>query len=214
MAQVSSTPQSTRDAILEYALKEINEYGAESLRMREIARDLRISPGNLTYHFPTKEALLAAIARQVSDLNDRTEALGGLPQGLDGLLERFRAVFLNHVAFRGLLLALVHLTDRYPRIRSDYEASRQRRSLSFAVMLRHLRDHGSIKSVTSDAELERLAGYCTLIGRFWIAEAHVDGRDVADPATHAHYLDLLAAVFAPYASERGRAEIAPYLHPR
>ena len=210
MAAMSSTPKNTRDAILDYALDAINRRGVEAVGMREVARGLELSPGNLTYHFPTKEDLLFGLSARLGELNERTEVLGGMPTNLVELLERFRAVFQNHVAFRGLLLALVHVHDQYPRIREGYEAHQKRRTATFGAMLRGLRDRGSLAQATHDRDIARLAGFCTLIGRFWISEAHLDGRDPAHPSTQARYLDLLAAAIAPHATPRGHEELARF----
>ena len=208
---MSTDTTSTRDAILDHALTAINAHGVERLGMRDIARELGLSPGNLTYHFPTKEDLLIALAARLSDRNEQTEALGGMPDGLDGLLERFRTAFRNQVDFRGLVLALVHLHDKYPAIRAAYDVHQRRRTEAFVAMFDHLRSRGSLDGATEDGELQRLAGYCTLIGRFWISEAHIDGLDPAAPATHAHYLDLLATALAPHATDRGTEELARYV---
>ena len=51
----------TAERILEYAREAFNERGVAAVGVREIARDLGLSPGNVSYHFPTKEALIRAV---------------------------------------------------------------------------------------------------------------------------------------------------------
>ena len=51
----------TSQRILAHARHAFNERGVMNVGIREIARDLDLSPGNLSYHFPTKEALIVAL---------------------------------------------------------------------------------------------------------------------------------------------------------
>jgi AcrR family transcriptional regulator len=53
-----------KDKILNKALELFNTFGYESVTMRDIAGALKISPGNLTYHFKKKDDLIYAIVRQ------------------------------------------------------------------------------------------------------------------------------------------------------
>lgn len=63
---------STRDAILEAAETLMSERGYHAVGMREIARLAGINVGGVTYHFGTKENLLAAIyARHTRPMNQR-----------------------------------------------------------------------------------------------------------------------------------------------
>lgn len=64
-ASVFSTPSAATDRrILDYARQAFNERGVAAVGIREIARDLGLSPGNVSYHFATKEALIAAMVRE------------------------------------------------------------------------------------------------------------------------------------------------------
>jgi AcrR family transcriptional regulator len=65
----------TVERILDAAQQVLITSGYAGLTMRLVARSARISPGNLTYHFPTKNALLGAVigrlleyfSRQIND---------------------------------------------------------------------------------------------------------------------------------------------------
>ena len=45
----------TKDKILEKSLELFNNQGVHNVGVRDIARALEISPGNMSYHFPKKE---------------------------------------------------------------------------------------------------------------------------------------------------------------
>ena len=60
----------TARRILDHARRAFNERGVAAVGIREIARDLGLSPGNVSYHFPTKEALVVALIEQVHAENN------------------------------------------------------------------------------------------------------------------------------------------------
>lgn len=52
----------TRDAIVTTALSILDTYGLPDLTMRRVASALSVQPSALYWHFPSKQALLAAVA--------------------------------------------------------------------------------------------------------------------------------------------------------
>ena len=66
----------TKEKILYTATKVFNQKGYNAVNLREIAESLGISRGNLTYHFLTKEDLLAEIVnelwRKIGNAKNRT----------------------------------------------------------------------------------------------------------------------------------------------
>ncbi|NON38996.1 TetR/AcrR family transcriptional regulator, partial [Klebsiella pneumoniae] len=54
----------TRDRILECALQLFNQQGERSVSTNHIAAHMEISPGNLYYHFPNKQAIIALLFSQ------------------------------------------------------------------------------------------------------------------------------------------------------
>lgn len=57
----------TRDKVVVAAIRLYNENGLSNVTSRHIAADIKISHGNLEYHFPNKEALLLAIYEQMRE---------------------------------------------------------------------------------------------------------------------------------------------------
>jgi len=57
----------TKDKIVETAIQLYNENGFSNITSRHIARKIKISHGNLEYHFPNKESLLFAIYEQMRE---------------------------------------------------------------------------------------------------------------------------------------------------
>lgn len=210
---MSSKKQPTRELILDRALDLFNRRGLEGVGMRELARELELSPGNLTYHFPKKEDILVALSARLSDLNSQTLRASPPPADIKQFLEMFRVIFRNHYRYRCLVLSLVHLNEHYPMMAERYRATQAVRGEFFQEILSHLRAAGYLKPEVTPAEIERLAASCALIGRFWLSDYWVTYRRRPVAEMIARYLDLLAGAFLPYVTPKGRQDLDSFLSP-
>ena len=62
----------TKELILKTALKLFNEKGFEHVSTYDIAQEIGISQGNLTYHYPTKKVLIRVLAKEmISKIDSR-----------------------------------------------------------------------------------------------------------------------------------------------
>lgn len=67
---------STRELIISSACEIINHTGVVDFRIETLAQSLALSPGNITYHFPKKEDIVAAIWQEYcSQYSDSSEEL-------------------------------------------------------------------------------------------------------------------------------------------
>src|SRR5438045_2702204 len=62
----------TRKRILDAAREAFNRDGIGRVGVRDVARATDMSPGNLAYHFPTKDELVTALVGELHDLNRST----------------------------------------------------------------------------------------------------------------------------------------------
>lgn len=202
----------TQELILDRALELFNKSGIEALGMRELARDLNLSPGNLTYHFSKKEDLIVALAKRLSTLNSQTIQISRQPDDLRQFMEMFRAIFNNQYQYRCLVLSIVHLIEHYPAVAAQYRQAQILRTGSFIERFRHLRARGSLKQDLTETDLNRMASFCSLTGRFWLSDYWVANRDKPVEQMINHYLSLLAAAFVPYVTFAGQQQLDTFVN--
>ena len=154
---MSSKKISTREVIVKRAVEMFSEHGVEAIPLYKVAADLGISPGNLTYYFPNKTALLRElVARLDQDLaaliegqNDPTD-----PDNVAGLLtDIFRLMWSNRYFFSATLaIAQIEsdFTKDYFRVRSKV------RTLTKQVLQKTI-DDGHMRAVRAPNTIDLLA---------------------------------------------------------
>ncbi|GAB4430898.1 MAG: TetR/AcrR family transcriptional regulator [Anaerolineae bacterium] len=179
--------------------------------MRELARDLNLSPGNLTYHFPKKEDLVLALAKRLSNLNSQTIQISTSPNDIEQFLEMFRAIFRNQFQYRCLVLSLVHLIEHYPTFAAQYRQAQIVRAGSFIEIFNNLQTTGFLRPTLTEGELQRMASFCALTGRFWLSDYWVAHKTNSLEDMIGHYLALLAVFLLPFVTPSGQQQLAACL---
>src|ERR1043165_3123918 len=95
----------TEEKIVQAALRMFNEGGIEYVGMRELAADLGMRIGNLTYYFPTKDDLVFSISQAYTESNSKIHS--ELPvKSLYDFLHKNKLLFENGLKYQCLLLSM------------------------------------------------------------------------------------------------------------
>ena len=86
-------PRRTAQRILEVTLDLFNRFGEPNVSTTALSAELGISPGNLYYHYPAKDALINTLFDQYE------EALNGLLQASYSVHNMEDAWFFLHILF-------------------------------------------------------------------------------------------------------------------
>ena len=188
-----------KDEILQTAKLLFNQQGYEAVSMRDIARAVGISVGNLTYHFPRKADILLtllSLSRNPELYTIEVHTLSDMDTLIRNLL---RSVVVYSFYFRdvGHFMADDELKQN-EFLNSDI--IRQ----NFLQGLKQLGKEGYFKPEFTPA-LAQTMGYFMLLSHYsWAQHTILSGEDPSialDRFTDEHW-----AVLAPYFSEKGAAE--------
>ena len=201
----------TREKILEKALQLFNEVGYFEVGVREIARLLEISPGNLSYHFSKKEDILFALLRLFSAENQQQYDAYFQDAPTNGrLLRLMRNIFHNQFAFRGVYIGNQFVQVELQKSEGfDYQAIAARRTAAFRNIFSELHRAGQLKLKEEDVSF--LVSYITLFGRFWISEATLFDKSPEAGPTVQTYVAMLAKLLSLFATEQGQRSIDAFL---
>jgi len=199
-----------KEQILQKALELFNEKGYTDVGVRELARIMEISPGNLSYHFSKKEDLLIALLEQFAEQNSSFyELYSGLSPTNAHFLELMNKIFDSQYNYRGVYIGNHFVqAELLNRDRFNYKAIAVKREATFQKIFKNLNAAGQLS--VNEEDIAFLVSYITLFGRFWISEATLFNKSPEKKKTIQHYLFLLAKQLSLFATEEGKESISTF----
>lgn len=196
----------TQEKIIKRALELFNLKGIEYVGMRELAADLGMRIGNLTYYFPTKDDLVFSISQAYTESNSKIHS--ELPvKSLYDFLYKNKLLFENGLKYQCLMLSMVHLMEQNTRISAHYQGSvMQNRMSGLAHDIGLLEENKYLRFSCEDDKLLIISSN-SLQSRFWLSEAVLteSRQNLARQMTH--YLKMKAHLFRPFATRKGIGDI-------
>ncbi|MCB0628376.1 MAG: TetR/AcrR family transcriptional regulator [Saprospiraceae bacterium] len=201
---------SRRKEILLNAKRLFNENGYSDVGVRELARLLEISPGNLSYHFSKKEDILIALLEDFSRQNTTFyEDYNQSPPSLSGFLTLMKNIFQNQYDYRGVFIGNPFVQNELLRQeRFPYPKIVEKRRDTFRQIFSALEEMGYLKFSSDDVEF--LVSFTTLFGRFWISEATLFHRSPDKDEVVNHYVALFARQLSLFATKKGKDSIEAF----
>ncbi|MDX1587644.1 MAG: TetR/AcrR family transcriptional regulator [Oleiphilaceae bacterium] len=173
----------TRDRIIQASLTLFNERGERNVTTNHIAAYLKISPGNLYYHFRNKSDIIYSLFLSYKAMVDNY--LSVPPDRALGMADKMgylEAVFDGLWYYRFFHRDLEYLLDSDSRLRKDYRLFTLQCLGAIKAILRGL-EAGRILQMRSEDEREAMALNTWLVVTNWMAflkTAHADEEDGAD----------------------------------
>ena len=179
----------TKAKILYMALEMFNAQSLGQVGMRDIARGLDISVGNLSYHFPRKRDIILALMEQIGSQNEEVyQAYLTETPSLAAFLSTLKEIFQNQYNHRGLLVGN-HEIATIIKEHFDYASVEHKRKALFQEIFNQLKIAGELKLGEEDVAF--MVNFMTLFGRFWILEAAVSHSDKSPEHIIQHYMQLI-----------------------
>ncbi|MEO3407089.1 TetR/AcrR family transcriptional regulator [Mucilaginibacter sp. CAU 1740] len=204
-----NTKISAKELIIAKALEMYNNCGVEYVGVRELAKELGIKGGNITYYFPTKNDLLREISNRVTESNAEILGKSKIP-GLYGFLEMNRLLYFNQYKYRSYFISLPLWLQQDVEFAQTYQAMQVSRRVTFTQELKTLATGGYLLAI-SDEDLAPLLAALSITNRLWISEATLDGLIADEKLVVNTYLGRLAGLLNFIASEKGKADIRKFL---
>lgn len=213
--------ESTRRRILDHAREAFNARGVGAVGVRDLARELDLSPGNLSYHFPTKEALIAALVEESHATNNAvttpfassSASAAGSASAADfdfiALNRVIRDIMQRDVDHRWFTRDAAGLILSLPTLRRQHNTMQRAREQRVDRIIAHLieADMLDAERTKEDHPLLKLQILTQIF--FWVPAALLAAPD-GDPADR---LDLHArstlALFLAYATPAGKRQLLP-----
>ena len=190
-----------KDEILETAKKLFNQQGYDAVSMRDIAKELGISVGNLTYHYPKKTDIVLALMTQTRYPEMQNQNIQTF-EDLDQYIRRLLRSVIDHFFY---FQNVGHFMSEPALKESELTNSIIVRE-NFLLGLDHLIAGGYFVEAFTSELAHTLGNFIMLSHYNWAQYTLLNDRDV-DEAVETFTQDHWK-ILAPYFSEQGKREYA------
>ena len=206
---MSKEKETTKEKIISRALELYNEHGVEYVGVRELAKDLNLKGGNITYYFPTKFDLIKELGGRLSDGN--AQIIGSYQEKtMYNYLTMHQALYNNQYKYRSLVVSLPLLLKQNEDFRRQYNENQSVRKESMYNELKSLFLAGYIQGTKIEI-LDTVLHSIIMIGRLWVIEANLDSEVIIEEEVIPVYLKRLSNILRLVASKKGLDEIDQFL---
>ncbi|MEZ4993252.1 MAG: TetR/AcrR family transcriptional regulator [Saprospiraceae bacterium] len=192
------TVKTTKEKILDAALKLFNRDGLVNVRLQHIADEAFVSVGNLAYHYANKEAILSALYESLTEQQDALLAEYRIVPLFDNIDRLIRYTYQLQRAFVFFYLDTLEIIRAYPPI-GDTHRQRIRSQISqLKNMLNFNVARGALATETVAGTYDQLARQLWMTMDQWLYQQAVNGEKFDDEAAYQQAVwNLLIPCFTP-----------------
>ena len=171
-------PRRTAERILATSLELFNRFGEPNTSTSMISAELRISPGNLYYHYPSKDELINTLFDQYEHAATELLAAAGDVRDVEDAWFFLHSLFELIWQYRFFYRDLNHLLSRNRRLETHFPALLMRKKSALRALLEHLpAGDASAPAPPPSAETERrqdaLAASMVVVLTYWLSYEYV-----------------------------------------
>lgn len=196
--------KSTKENIIEVAIRRFNEEGFAKVSMYEIAKEVGLSRGNLAYHFKDKDVLLEAITGQMWTELDKKRSNTLTYPSFKNITDEFHQLYEIQKDYSFIFLDTQVL--KHPFVKNQLREMTaktiqgNKTIIAFAIKL------GNMKPEEVPGTYNHLALITWMLSCFWLSQQIIRGdysEKIADRA--------LWSLLLPYMTEKGKDALEKYL---
>jgi len=192
-----------KNRILDISLELFNNHGIDEVSIRDVAKKVGISHGNLCYHFPNIESLIENLyKRLVSEQDELFQKMTGQEVSLAFLKASSAESFKLLYKYKFLMLDFVSIMRKSKVIREHYRELYKLRKQQFRMVISWMLKEEYIKQEIYPGHYEKVIEQLFIIGDFWIASSEIlfEGNETDK---FNYYTDIINQVLFPYLTDKG-----------
>lgn len=197
-----------KEQILQTALAAFNSKGYENVSTYDISRQMKISQGNLTYHFPTKKILINNLAKNmIAEIDEFILIVGGdfsIRDFYDNLYKTFKINLKYKFIYMNYSQIVLNDSD----LNEYFMNNLLNRKELLLKILNQLIENGDLASDSILPFNDRLTRIINMIAIYWVPESAIYYPTMTDEERIRHHLDLIFMPFMPYLSAAGKENLS------
>lgn len=189
----------TKKYILEVSRLLFNEKGAMNVTLRDVAKSMNKSYGNITYHFPTKEDVITSLFEEMNKELAALQTSNDLSNLMHYLLELPEFSFDINLRYLFLTIDYNELKRNFPNLFEKVNNLNEARKMKWKELLMYLRDENYLNQKLSNDVLDYLMFLSVSIhfAYFQMTDSHAYQKE--------EFTKMANQMVQPYLSEKGLA---------
>lgn len=197
------TNKSTKQKILDAAVRLFNEHGMVNTRLQHIADEVGISVGNLAYHYVSKKAIIQAVHEQLSEIIEPILSNNRSFPNLIDFDNQLSVYYHLSKSYSFYFLDLLEIERGYPQIHAARITQLDKIITQIEMWLSLSIKNGLIKREATAGQYKKVANIIWVITHFWMAQAITRGKE---PENEGKFKSAVWTIIEPYFSETGKSE--------
>lgn len=193
-----------KDVIVKTAIRLFNQKGFAHVSMKQVADELKMSAGNLSYHFKTKEVLLSHIYSQM-----RIEAVDYILPETYLTLHHFEEIiqkFIQHQQqYAFFFQDVVNIVRAYPAIATQYHETTQKRFEQARQLIDYYIKTERLKPADELVNYDQLIHVIWMVTTFWASQAQI-AQMPNYSVNQCQPVELLWNLIIPLMTDKGKEE--------
>lgn len=199
--------KNTRENILNTSKILFNELGYSQVTIRMIALQLKMSSGNLNYHFKKRENILEALYFEMVEVFDqRINELDEQSSSLKVIKQEIQKSMTRMVEFKFFWTDLFNLLKQNNNIRKHFEEAYQNRIKGHHFLLKMLRAKNLLQEPTFIKEHQFLIERMTDYGNTWLYASSLYEQNEITTIYIENQANILLSMYYPYLTDLGKEE--------
>ena len=196
----------TKQKILDTSLNLFNEYGLSQITLRRIANELKMSQGNLNYHFKKREEIIEQLYHQLVLNIDKNIGLISLDEvSVKSIYTICKSILYQFYEYRFFLLDFTQIMREQSKIKTHYQQLLTIRKSQTLAIFQALIQKELIRSEELPSEYENLYTRIQILADFWMSSITIQDNPISKKTTEKYILIIFENLY-PYLTKKGILE--------
>lgn len=199
----------TKDKIRVKAIELFNSKGFKNVTLREVAKELSISYGNVTYHFKTKKEVVELLYEDMLAETKQILQAFDMSNLFKGILEAPKLTFQISMKYLFFYVDFVEVKRSYIELASRIEKDNEERKAGYLLLLNQLQKQGVLREELTQSDLDYLMNLSGAMRTFFFINLHPNSFNDADLETK--YVTYINQLIYPYLTQSGIEKYKEYI---
>ncbi|WP_040278231.1 TetR/AcrR family transcriptional regulator [Psychroserpens damuponensis] len=198
--------KSTKDKILYNSRRLFNEQSYSSVTIRMIAKSLKMSSGNLNYHFKKREEILEALYFEMTEEFDyRLLSFPAMEVSINQIKIEIKLTMKRMIDYQFFWTDLYNILNLNANIKTHFHEIYDARFQSYIFLFTQLKKNKLMKVSILDWECQNLAEQMIVYSNTWLYSTVLYGGKIQDSIIEKKANTLLSLLY-PYLTLKGKKE--------